>query len=200
MRRFLLLIFAGVSAALFLLVLVLWGRSYFVYEHLSFSPYYFIQDPALHGGCLIRSHHGRLFFERRREWQNVPGPYWHRDWKNHDVVFSCTAAVAPERSVQFLGFAYYSGTDFIAPSYWPPTYTPRNVDLKDYCQVIALPHWFVLMLCALPVIWWRRSNHRWRREWRRRKGLCTECGYDVRATPGRCPECGAVLTDAHAAG
>jgi hypothetical protein len=53
---------------------------------------------------------------------------------------------------------------------------------------ITVPFWaIVFATCALPAAWLRRK-------WRRRgaSGLCARCGYDLRATPGRCPECGAV--------
>lgn len=48
------------------------------------------------------------------------------------------------------------------------------------------PGWAVILTTAvLPALW---SFHRLTR--RRPHGLCPACGYDLRATPGRCPECG----------
>ncbi len=53
---------------------------------------------------------------------------------------------------------------------------------------VYLPHWLiVLATVVLPVAWamhFRRTRHR------NREGLCFVCGYDLRATPDRCPECG----------
>ncbi|MDB5330125.1 MAG: hypothetical protein JWP03_1276 [Phycisphaerales bacterium] len=54
--------------------------------------------------------------------------------------------------------------------------------------VISLPYsWFVPASTVLPLSWLAGQV---RCASRRRRGLCSFCGYDVRATPDRCPECG----------
>ena len=35
-----------------------------------------------------------------------------------------------------------------------------------------------------------RLDVRRQQQQQREQGLCCHCGYDLRATPGRCPECG----------
>jgi hypothetical protein len=58
----------------------------------------------------------------------------------------------------------------------------------------VVPFWFLVMATAAPPVAWIRHRLRSRVHGRRRSelGLCASCGYDMRATPQRCPECGAL--------
>jgi hypothetical protein len=56
---------------------------------------------------------------------------------------------------------------------------------------IAFPMWLALIVSALPLaLWW---SHRRRQKRRSATGCCPACGYDLRATPERCPECGLLV-------
>jgi hypothetical protein len=55
---------------------------------------------------------------------------------------------------------------------------------------LAVSTWYpVVGLGVIPILW---IAFQLRRKSRRSGGFCTGCGYDLRATPDRCPECGAI--------
>jgi hypothetical protein len=53
---------------------------------------------------------------------------------------------------------------------------------------VWVPHWFLALLFAILPALHLHAAIRSRR--RHRAGHCPTCGYDLRATPDRCPECG----------
>jgi hypothetical protein len=59
--------------------------------------------------------------------------------------------------------------------------------------IISVPFWFIAIVSAVPLAMWTRGHVR--RRHRRTSGLCLDCGYDLRATSDRCPECGAAVSD-----
>jgi hypothetical protein len=72
--------------------------------------------------------------------------------------------------------------------------TRKDLGTSIYaCRTIGCPLWVLMaagMLlpgwrCAVGVKWFLQRTRR-----RRRPGLCPSCGYDMRASPTRCSECG----------
>ncbi len=61
--------------------------------------------------------------------------------------------------------------------------------MKSYFELV-IPLWMLFLLTLIPSAM-QLASARHRRNLRRR-GCCTVCGYDLRATPDRCPECGTV--------
>ncbi len=94
--------------------------------------------------------------------------------------------------LQYVGFSrpwFGTGNGFWIEGFngfytsWKPSVGIAN----DYFYVI-LPLWIPTVLFA-SILWFSFVPLRRRRK-RKKLGLCLKCGYDLRASKERCPECG----------
>jgi hypothetical protein len=199
MRRKLTNFATAVSLMLSVAVVALWVRSRASMDLLSRTT---THGTALDGGsreCFVRSNVGELVFvvqpyEYHRTtppvpdddgYTGVPTPEPLR-WtsKDADPEFAVShTAVKPPYGHNAAGFAYgrYVGRVSRSPD---GSWSQR----RQY--TLSTPHWFAALVLALPAAAWAFRRHRLRR--RRSAGLCPACGYDLRASADRCPECGAV--------
>jgi hypothetical protein len=190
MLRHLFTLLSAVSLLLCMGVCVLWARSYQTADCLrSYRP-----DPATArwASDSLCSTKGRLVLSQTRVEFESP---------EHAEQYAKEIFATPNSR---LGLSHIA-----TEAYWYPPSHPTfwerigfrsvpydgarsHVERRREQAEFYAPHWAAALTTALPpAIWLRR--HRARRN-RRRRGLCIGCGYDLRATPDRCPECGAVPT------
>jgi hypothetical protein len=81
------------------------------------------------------------------------------------------------------------GVTVLLPIALYPVLEPRQ-DRKRFQVYFALCYFILtLVTCLVVNAVHRRARHR------QAHGHCPRCGYDLHATPGRCPECGTGRTD-----
>jgi hypothetical protein len=81
------------------------------------------------------------------------------------------------------GFAIH-GRDWL---YWCDFPAGQSM-LGAASRLVVLPHWLLCVPAAGSILLAARRGLR--RRYRRRRGLCEVCGYDLRHSAERCPECG----------
>ena len=198
MRRRLFTLCSAVSLLLCVAACVLWVRSYFrrdVVGLTTLSPeganWYYREiylSPADSG---VRLHvNGYLMSTPTlsSRWSTpAPNGFWRvyppRPQEQHRERFPAS-----------LGFDVESRSRSVPPPGVAPV--APEVIYTDWLNV-RVPYWLPTLAAALlPSAWLFRRR---RRLTRARGGRCLSCGYDLRASQGRCPECGTATGTAAAA-
>jgi len=110
-------------------------------------------------------------------WADVPRPPRPWSWTHQARIDGFSPAYEPNATVLGLG---WRSVRVYRPALGGTVTT----------SLLLVPYWQPLVLAAILPVWRAAARRATRR--RRRPGRCAGCGYDLRATPERCPECGAV--------
>jgi hypothetical protein len=167
---------AGISLMLCVATMVVWVRSYWWRTDYRIERY---SGPVGNGTRSIydlNCNRGVFQFGGMTIWKS---PVQESGWRfQRETIAADPSYTSGEGR---LGFSLSSKTWFYDPK--------RNARRRT--DVLEAPLWSVALASLLiPALWLHAARRRRRREWRLLHHRCVRCGYDLRATPDRCPECG----------
>jgi len=169
-RRFSAILLA-ISLSLCAACLFMWVRSGFAHDYITRQA-----DPR--DQWTLSSLNGNLFLIRQWYVPSDPGlppqkSVWSGQWQRH----------WSHQTSQW----YLDRPQFQDELLW------ANLLIIGHNYTLRLPYWLLLFV-SLAVPEWqicRWGLRQWRGNRHEQTGRCRTCGYDLRATPTRCPECGA---------
>ena len=157
---------AAVSLVVCVAIVALWIRSYRIADDISWT--------SSHYSSSVGSMNGRMVLFAV---SGGPDAILSSGWHSHSVQKLGLEGLDPAELFEnrAFGFSFHASREDL------PTGVRREL------RIVA-PHWSLAALALiLPMVYairWLRSRRRHPR------GFCATCGYDLRATPDRCPECG----------
>ncbi len=209
MRRRLFTILSTLSLLLCIGAALLWLRSYRVGDLLYRSEAETVGSGSTQADLSMFSGAGGILFHRSKTQIApdilfaVPGTIEQRISRSHSSGYRKCGPNERSLSTFFAGASFqWSGLGFgfllVGSGYTASSevfVTPSPfVRPGKYVQTITfdlrLPYWFFAAMSILPAAYLLRRIRGWRDERRQGRGLCQKCGYDLRASGERCPECG----------
>jgi hypothetical protein len=180
MRRTVFSYLAFVSLLLALGVVAMWGLGR---AHTVVVGYGRHVRPGADEWVVVLDGHGAWFGRTRIDLAGPPPRsrgFLLRVLAPGDVADTVGSALAPGDVSAALGFVFANGPI-------------ERLSVRSWLAGLRVPNWFLLVaLALLPARWAALRRGRWRREELAARGLCPGCGYDLRASPERCPECGSL--------
>jgi len=179
-RRWLFNGLTALSLVLCVATAALWARSYFVVESVFRSRW----DAATHESSEtdLSWSDGRFEFDFER----VSAPLLNAAWRNFGWQHSTTAS--PPAQFAWWDFKHQPRTGLLGTNGVMGWYETWTIDFRI---------WALAAVASLLPGYWLFAKIRQARG--ARSGHCLVCGYDLRATPDRCPECGTIPKVSHGA-
>jgi hypothetical protein len=178
---------AAASFVLFVAVLALWARSRRTPDTIYLQTsreggvetgYSSLVASSFDGSVLV-------WYVKSQEWERrrQPRAVRHEPWNWEVRPGARLKAYGLTIPATTLGFGWDKEVVAKGP---PVDYDTDRLESTNL--VVTLPHAAAALVAgALPAAWVARSTFRRKR---RAAGLCATCGYDLRASGERCPECG----------